>query len=308
MLLIGLTSTVTIFAWRFLMQPVAATGMGMLTVQTNPSGAVVHVDGARKGTTPLSLDLAPGRHTVKLETEGSSRSLPVMITAGGHVSQFIELPRASSLLGELQVRTDPAGVRVTVDGHEYGRSPLTVEGLAPGTHAVLLENDLGSFTQEVRIEAGTTASLVVPMTTPRNAPLSGWISVTAPVELQLYEDGRLLGSSQSDRIMVSVGRHQLEMVNETVGYRDTQVVTVAPGRVAMIKPAWPTGSMSLNAVPWAEVWVDGQQVGETPLGNVALPVGTHDVLFRHPELGEKRVRAVVTMGAPAKVSVDLRQR
>jgi len=39
-----------------------------------------------------------------------------------------------------------------------------------------------------------------------------------------------------------------------------------------------------------------------------VPVGNHDVLFRHPELGEKRVRTVVTLSAPAKVSVDMRQR
>jgi serine/threonine-protein kinase len=66
--------------------------------------------------------------------------------------------------------------------------------------------------------------------------------------------------------------------------------------------------MSFNAIPWAEVWIDGQQVGETPLANVSVAIGTHDVLFRHPELGEKHVRSVVTPAAPAKVSVDMRQK
>jgi hypothetical protein len=234
--------------------------------------------------------------------------MPITIVAGGQVSQLIELPRASSLLGELQVRTEPAGAEVTVDGHVYGRAPLTVEGLAPGTHTVLLENELGSMTQEVKIEAGTTASLVVPMGAPKNALLSGWITVAAPAPLQIFEDGRLLGTSQSDRIMVAVGRHDLTMVNETLGYNDTQVVTVTPGRITTIKPRWPSGTVSFNAIPWAEVWVDGRQVGETPLGNISLPIGSHEVLFRHPELGEKHVRAVVSASAPAKVSVDMRQR
>jgi serine/threonine-protein kinase len=66
--------------------------------------------------------------------------------------------------------------------------------------------------------------------------------------------------------------------------------------------------MSFNATPWAEVWVDGQHIGETPLANISVPVGNHDVLFRHPELGEKHVRSVVTLTSPAKVSVDMRQR
>ncbi len=307
-LLIGLTSAITLGALRYMAAPVAADGMGTLIVQTNPSGASVDVDGQPRGMTPLSLSLSPGRHTLKLANEGNVRSMPITIVAGGQVSQLIELPRAASLLGELQVRTDPAGAQVTVDGHAYGRSPLTVEGLSPGVHSVLLENELGSMTQDVKIEAGTTASLVVPLTAPKDAPVSGWISVNAPVPLQIFEDSRLLGSSQSDRIMVSVGRHELVMVNEGVGFSQSQVVTVTPGRVTPIKPRWPSAAMSFNASPWAEVWVDGQQIGETPLANISVPVGNHDVLFRHPELGEKHVRAVVTLTAPAKVSVDMRQR
>ena len=307
-LLVGLTSAITLGALRYMAAPVAADGMGTLSVQTNPSGVSVDVDGQPRGVTPLTLSLSPGRHTLKLANEGNVRSMPITITAGGQVSQLIELPRASSLLGELQVRTEPAGAQVTVDGHVYGRSPLTVEGLAPGAHAVLLENEMGSMTQEVKIEAGTTASLVVPLSAPKNAPVSGWISVNAPMPLQIFEDSRLLGTSQSDRIMVSVGRHELVMVNEVVGFSQSQVVNVTPGRVTPIRPQWPSAATSFNATPWAEVWVDGRQIGETPLANISVPVGNHDVLFRHPELGEKRVRAVVTLSAPAKVSVDMRQR
>jgi hypothetical protein len=118
----------------------------------------------------------------------------------------------------------------------------------------------------------------------------------------------LLGTSQSDRIMVSVGRHELVMVNEVVGFSQSQVVNVTPGRVTPIRPQWPSAATSFNATPWAEVWIDGRQIGETPLANISVPVGNHDVLFRHPELGEKRVGAVVTLSAPAKVSVDMRQR
>jgi hypothetical protein len=132
--------------------------------------------------------------------------------------------------------------------------------------------------------------------------------VKAPAELRIYEDQRLIGTSQTDRIMMSVGRHTLQVANEALGYLETTVVNVAPGKVSSVQPPWPNGQMSLNATPWAQVWIDGQQVGETPLSNVRVPIGSHEVVFRHPELGEKPVRAVVTVGAPTKVSVDLRQR
>jgi serine/threonine protein kinase len=306
-LLVGVTVGVTLAARAFLAPTPAVEGMGTLVVQTNPSGAVVEINGQRQGVTPLSIDLPAGRHMLKLSSDGNVRSMPVTMTAGGQVSQFFEMPKASSALGELRVRTDPPGAQVTVDGHVYGRSPVTVEGLAPGPHTVRLENDLGAIEQDVRIEAGTTASLVVPLTAPRNAPVSGWVAVRAPADLQVFEDGRLLGTSQSDRIMVPVGRHQLDLVNEAIGYRERVVVNVGPGRMATVKPNWPTGVVAFNAIPWADVWVDGQQIGETPLGNVSLPIGEHEVVFRHPDLGERRMRATVGLGAPAKVSIDMRQ-
>ena len=112
--------------------------------------------------------------------------------------------------------------------------------------------------------------------------MSGWIAITAPADLQVYEGGRLVGSSRTDRIMVAVGRHELEIVNETLGYRAVRTVDVAPGLVAAVKPDWPKGSLAVNALPWAEVSIDGERVGETPIGSVAVPIGTHEIVFRHP--------------------------
>jgi len=149
---------------------------------------------------------------------------------------------------------------------------------------------------------------VVPLTPAEGAPVSGWLSVAAPVDVQIFENKRLLGTSQSDRIMVSAGRHEIEIVNEVLGYRSVKTVQVPAGRVTPIKVDWPRGTIAVNAVPWAEVSIDGDRVGETPIGNYALPIGPHEIVFRHPELGELRQVATVTLRAPARVSVDLRKK
>jgi hypothetical protein len=245
---------------------------------------------------------------LKIATEGEPRIIPFTVTPGNTVAQTIELPKATPNTGQLTIRTEPAGARVTIDGTPNGVTPLTVEGLTAGTHSVVLANDLSSVTQDVVIEAGATASLVVPMTAPQGVPVSGWISVTAPSEVQIFEDGRLLGTSRTDRIMVSAGSHTFEVVNEPLGYRTTRTLTVAPGKVSAIRLEWPNGSMALNAQPWANVWVDGNPVGETPIGNISVPLGTHEIVFRHPEFGEQVVRATVTATAPARVTVDMRKR
>ena len=305
--LIAVTSGVTMLGRVYLFPSATTEATGTLMVGTNPEGVAVIVDGLHRGSTPLSVGgLTPGDHMLELVTESEHRRLPVKITAGGQVSQFLELPKTAPALGDLQVRTEPPKAKVTVDGHLFGRSPLIVKNLTPGSHTVTLESDAASFTEEVTIEAGQTAALLVPMTKPQAANVSGWIAIAAPTDVQVYENQRLLGSSRSDRIMVSVGRHELEILNEGLGYRATRTVEVEPGKVAAVKLEWPKGTMALNASPWAEVWVDGERVGETPIGSVSVPIGAHEVAFRHPELGERRSNITVVAGTPTKVSVDMR--
>jgi len=230
------------------------------------------------------------------------------MAARAELSQFIEMPQAAAVVGQLDVRTDPAGARVSVDGQRRGVSPVTVTGLTAGSHTVMLENELGSVNQDVTIEPGGTASLVVPMRSPQGAPVSGWISISAPAELQVFENQRLLGSTRTERIMVATGRHDLEFVNEALGYRSAKTIQVGPGLVANVKPDWPQGTIAINAAPWANVWLDGQELGETPVGNTQVPIGTHEVVFRHPQFGEQRYTTTVTATTPARLSVDMRKK
>jgi serine/threonine protein kinase len=287
---------------------VPATGTLVLT--TNPAGARAIVDGEARGVTPLTVSLSPGAHTVELMGAGAPRTIPVTIAAGAETAQYIELPTApvEAAVGELRVRTDPPGARVTVDGLPRGVSPILVSDLAPGEHSVLLESDLGAVRQVVTVEAGTTASLVVPLGAAEGAPVSGWVSVTSPIEVQLFEGDRMIGTSLSDRIMVSAGRHEIAFVNEALGFRGTRTVQVGAGRVAAVELEIPQGTIALNAQPWAEVWIDGEKSGETPIGNLSLRIGSHSILFRHPELGEQQHDVVVKAVGVTRLSVDMRKR
>ena len=285
-----------------------APATGTLNISSDPLGAQVLVDGGPRGLTPLTLTLDAGSHKVELRGAGQPRTLPITIAAGAQLSQYVELPKAVAVVGQLQIRTDPPGAQVTVDSTPRGTSPVLVDALTPGDHEVVLANELATVKQTVAIEAGVTASLVVPLKTAEGAPVSGWLTVTAPVDLQLYENKKLLGSSQSDRIMVSAGKHEIEIVNEPLGYHVVRTVQVPPGKVAPVTLAWPTGTASINALPWADVFVDGTKIGETPLGNVALPIGPHEIVFRHPDLGEQKQGVTITLKSPSRISADLRKK
>ena len=78
------------------------------------------------------------------------------------------------------------------------------------------------------------------------------------------------------------------------------------GKVTAIPLELPKGVVNPNAAPWAEVWIDGTRVGETPIGNLSVAVGPHEIVFKHPQFGEKRHAVSVTVGTPVRLSIDMK--
>ncbi len=306
-LLMFVTTGGAFAAKRYFTPATVAVARGTLAVTTTPVGASVVIDGEQRGKAPMTIELTAGDHVLQVGLDGASRTIPFKVTPGAQVSQVIDLPKVVAATGQLQIRTEPSGARVSLDGQKKGASPLTVEGLTPGVHTVTVDGQLGSVTQEVTIASGVTSSLVVPLTAPAGAPVSGWIVVASTFDVQIFEKGQLLGTNRSAKIMAPVGRHDLDIVNELLGYRITRSVTVIAGEVSSMKVDSPKGSLSLNASPWAEVWIDGERAGETPIGNVQLTIGQHDVVFRHPELGERKFTPTITLNAPARLTADFRR-
>jgi serine/threonine protein kinase len=288
-------------------------------------------EGPHYATEPLKVPASRARRgTVKI---AASAALGVVVLgAVGLVGarRFWAVTPPPQATGTLVVTTNPAGAEAFVDDVRRGSTPITLELLA-GTHRVELRGYGDSRTIPVMIAPGQQVAQYIdlpvapPPAEPRpevtapppppaeraitETPASGpgWIAVNGKVEVQLFEDGHLLGTSAIERIMVPAGRHDLEIVNELIGYKGTRSVQVSPGKVTTVSVDLPKGSMAVNALPWAEVWMDGNKIGETPIGNFAVPIGSHDVVFKHPDFGEQRETVLVTLKSPVRLSVDMRK-
>jgi len=277
---------------------------GTVVIESQPPAARVSVDGRPRGLTPARLSLPAGTYVFTIQFGEARREITRKVEPGAQIYEYLDLPQPAKT-GQLSITTSPPGARVIVDGTARGVSPVDVTGLTAGTHRVTLGEGRTSVDQVVTIRAGATSALVVPLG-PRKAEV-GYLSVTSAVPLEVFEDGNLLGSSQSARIMMLAGRHTFDIANDSLGFRAARQVTIEPGAVSGLTIDLPSGTLSVNAVPWAEVWMDGQRVGETPIANLPVRIGSHELIFRHPQLGEQRRSITVTLKAPARVGVDLRQ-
>ena len=200
-------------------------------------------------------------------------------------------PALASGNGRLVVNSEPPGAQVSIDGQVYGVTPMTRENLSPGEHRIVLKGDGAEVRHTVRVEPGATVSVVAPLK-PR-ALASGWIAIESPVEMDVFADGVPVGTTRSPKITLQEGEHTLVLINESIGYREKQSVRVKAGALVGVVVTLPQSIIQITAVPWAEVWVDGKSVGVTPIGDLGITIGPHEVVFRHPELGEKTVAAVV---------------
>jgi hypothetical protein len=142
-------------------RPLAAV---RLRVETDPPGCGVRLDGSFVGVSPLCVEeVAPGDHFVEAHHDGyQTRTVRTGVTAGPEQEVRVELPPLS--LGRLEVRSDPPGATVVLDGEDRGNTPLTLTDVHPGEHRVLLRRArYETWSGAVRVLPGQTAGVEAEM-------------------------------------------------------------------------------------------------------------------------------------------------
>ncbi len=144
----------------------AASGTTALAAVTlhvdGPSELAVSADGgdprALPATIPMGRD-ADLRLVIERVTDGAAAS-PAPAATGGPAPAPATPPSASSATrGAVHIESTPTGAIVTMEGRERGPTPITIEGLRPGRHDVLVVGPAGGRMFRVDVTAGTTARL-----------------------------------------------------------------------------------------------------------------------------------------------------
>ena len=132
----------------------------------------------------------------------------------------------------------------------------------------------------------------------------GWVEISSDVPVDIFADSERLGTTEDGRLALAAGLHQIEFVNESLGFRDTLELEVEAGEVASHTVVLPFGYVRVDGPPGAELWVEGSLVGLMPLPEIPTPIGTREVVVRHPAVGEWRELVVVGTDATAVLSLE----
>ena len=264
----------------------------LVLVESDIPGVQVMVDGKRSST-PVMLNVMSGLKSVHL-----------LAPETGAATANVTVDPATVGAGQVEITSDPAGARITIDGTRRGVAPLTLP-LPPGQHTVVVSDGTTNVSRTVNVVAGATSTVVAALAP--SGTVAGWLTITTPFELQVLEGGSLLGTTSTPKLMLAAGHHDLVLRNTTLGFESKIPVEIQTGKTLTAPVTVPNGSLSVNALPWATVLLDGKEIGTTPVANLDVPLGTHELIFRHPQFGEKRQSIVVTAKAPMRVVQDFRK-
>ncbi len=112
---------------------------GQLSVDSNPQGAQVQVDGKSDPSwvTPFALtNLQPGQHSITISKPGYvTDTHSIMVTSRNHTNTVVHL---TQLVAMLIVKSDPPGASIYVDGHDVGTKTPAQVSVHNGQHVVLV--------------------------------------------------------------------------------------------------------------------------------------------------------------------------
>ncbi|MCP5058160.1 MAG: AAA family ATPase [bacterium] len=191
-----------------------------------------------------------------------------------------EGPLREPVAGRLP-RPEPGWIAALREALSDDRARWVALGLLGG----LLLGFSGSLLAVVWLTPGETPSEIVE-TPPSSVPAS--IDVAAPAPAT---DSVVALPEVSDRMGIAVGvateGPPEPRIEETLPPRNEERTSI--DSPVVVTPV--LGRMNVNAIPWANIEIDGEPAGETPLGELAVPRGSRQIVARFPD-GQVTTRTV----------------
>ena len=235
---------------------------GLLLVKTDPPGADIQVDGVSVGRSPRLITHLASKDTydVRLRKAGYlDQKITVKFEGRKPLVREERLVLAS---GTIEIRSEPAGADVTVNGIARGKTPLTVTDVPKGRAVVQFRLD--GFEEEMRelsVNAGDVQTLPVVM-----KGLPGTLHlVSVPDGARFYVNDEARGKGPLAVAGLKPGDYTVRAELEGYGTQ-TKTVTLQNGESAReeFRLSNVMGRLEVRTCPsGVQVFVDGRLRGMT---------------------------------------------
>jgi hypothetical protein len=145
--------------------------------------------------------------------------------------------------------------------------------------------------------------LIVALKKPAKAVTGGFLLQTDPPGVEVFSNGQRVGVTPYAMNGLPPGPQTYRL--KTPASEGSVTVTVEAGltKTNSVSLSPRTGTLSLSSdPPGAEVWVDGQPKGPTPLNNLTVEAGQKQLMFKYPGLAATQASCTVSADTPGEYS------
>ena len=206
-------------------------GWAEISLQSEPPGALVLVDGKSVGTTPLTFQLLEGDYGLELQAD-QFKPWRTSLKVIANQPRELDTVRLQPADGKLAVLTEPSGANVMLGKIFAGQTPLNLTLAANERHLIHISKaGYEKATRPVKLLSEESKTLSITL-----KPRLGVINfVVRPADAKLFVDGRPMGTVPAKLRLVAV-EHQLEI--KKPGYQAFRTrITPRPGFPQEIKTA-----------------------------------------------------------------------
>jgi len=149
----------------------------------------------------------------------------------------------------------------------------------------------------------------VPVAAPRpdDKPIAitgpGFLTAFSRIPMEVYADGKRIGTTEDGQLLIASGTHQIEFVSERFHYRAVASLTIPAGHVLPYTVALPSSEVHIVTTPGAQVWIEGERIGIAPLEPIYVPIGTREIVVKDSAGAEKRQVVEVKLGETIELSM-----
>lgn len=278
---------------------------GRLAIATTPNeGAVVTIDGAEVGTSPLDpVELAPGEHQVLIRASGY-RDFQTEVVIEGEGTMVNLEASLEPRWARVEFQSEPRGAMVRVAGSAHGPTPVAAN-VIEGTHEYLVVLDgYKPYRGSVHVIAGKSQTLApVPLSL-----VEGTVALlSVPGDANVTVDGQYQGQTPLDIHLTPGKSYQLEL--SRAGYDSVaQEVSVASStkETLTVKLEPRLGEIALVVdPPDAELYINGEPRGAAKQV-LNLPAAPHRIEIKKDKYESYATDITPRPGFPQTIEIGLK--
>lgn len=205
---------------------------------------------------------------------------------------------------EVSATPDYNGAVVFVDGKKMGTVPFEKLQIKSGTHRLKIERELyKDYESEIEVKDGQVCSFEISEMVPNFAN----VELVVDEKSEIWVDGELKGTGKWSGPL-EIGDHRVEtkQVSHVPSSETVRIFDAEPRVIQLKQPTPLYSSMEITSIPSrAKVFIDGVEVGVTPLVLNEVLIGTRELAFEKEGYDRHIKRVSVDYGVSSTVKAVL---